>query len=86
MVSHQTFKQWQENPIQGVIPSVPCDSEHLEVVQENLLDALNYLQLSHHYLESSGLSKQYSQLYAAVADSLNSCNVAIESCSDQPDA
>ena len=85
MVSHQTFKQWQESPIQGAIPSVPSDSEQLEIVQENLLDALSYLQFCHHYLESSGFSKKYSQLFTAVADSLNACNDAIEHVTDQPD-
>lgn len=82
----QTSQQWQQSPMQGTIPSVPSDSENLAVVQENLLDALNYLQFTHHYLESSGLSKQYSQLFTAVSDALNSTNEAIERCSDAPDA
>lgn len=82
----QSFTNWQQSPIQGTIPSVPSDAEHLEIFQDNLLDALNYLQFTHHYLESSGLSKQYSQLFTAVSDALNSTNEAIERCSDAPDA
>jgi hypothetical protein len=81
----QAFSQWQQNPVQGAIPSVPTDEEHVSIVQENLLDALNFLQFIHTYLENTGLSKRYSQLLTAVADSLISCNEAIEHCNDQPD-
>lgn len=80
-----TYQSFQECSAQKAIPVIPNDGEHLEIVQENLLDALNYLQFCHHYLESSGLSKKYSQLFTAVADSLNACNEAIEHVTDQPD-
>jgi hypothetical protein len=79
------FTNWQNNPQQGTIPSAPSNSDHLEIAKDNLLDALNYLTFTHHYLESSGLSKQYSQLFTAVSDSLNACSDAIERCSDEPD-
>ncbi len=85
MLSHQSFSQWQQSPTQGAIPSVPSDSEHLEVIQDNLLDAISNLQFCHTYLEGSGLSKRYSQLFTAVADALNSTNQAIEHCDDLPD-
>jgi hypothetical protein len=85
MLSHQSFSQWQQSPTQGAIPSVPSDSEHLEVIQDNLLDAISNLQFCHTYLEGSGISKRYSQLFTAVADALNSTNQAIEHCHDEPD-
>ena len=81
----QTSHQWQQSPMQGAIVSVPNDEENLSVVQENLLDALSYLQFTHHWLESSGLSKQHTQLFTAVSDALNSTAEAIEHCSDAPD-
>jgi hypothetical protein len=81
----QTSHQWQQSPMQGTIPSIPTDEENLSVVQENLLDALSYLQFTHHWLESSGLSKQYTALFTAVSDGLNATNEAIERCSDSPD-
>jgi hypothetical protein len=85
MVSHQTFPQWQQSPIQGAIPSVGSDSDHLEIIQDNLLDAISNLQFCHTYLESSGLSRRYSQLFTAVADALNSTSEAIEHCDEEPD-
>jgi hypothetical protein len=85
MLSHQSFSTWQQSPIQGAIPSVSSDSDHLEVIQDNLLDAISNLQFCHTYLEGSGFSKRYSQLFTAVADALNSTSQAIEHCDDEPD-
>jgi hypothetical protein len=85
MLSHQSFQSWQQSPQQGAIPSVPSDSEQLEIIQDNLFDAISYLQFCHTYLESSGLSRRYSQLFTAVADALNSTSEAIEHCNEEPD-
>ncbi len=85
MLSHQSFSQWQQSPIQGAIPCVPSDSDHLEIIQDNLLDAISNLQFCHTYLEGSGLSKRYSQLFTAVADALNSTSEALEHCNEEPD-
>jgi hypothetical protein len=85
MLSHQNLQSWQQSPTQGAIPSVPSDSEPLEVIRDNLLDAITNLQFCHTYLEGSGLSKRYSQLFTAVADALNSTNQAIEHSDDSPD-
>ena|SRR4028118_325572 len=85
MLSHQSFQSWQQSPQQGAIPSVPSDSEQLEIIQDNLFDAISYLQFCHTYLENSGLSRQYSSLFTAVADALNSTSNAIERCEDSPD-
>ncbi len=71
--------------MQGMSPTVPTDSEHLSIIQDNLLDALNYLTFCHVYLENTGLSRRYGALFTAVADSLNSCNEAIERSDDQRD-
>ena len=85
MLSHQNFTQWQQNPRQGAIPRPSSDLEQLQVIQENLLDAISYLKICHTSLEKSGLSKQYSQLFTAVADALNATSDAIERCEDTPD-
>ena len=70
---------------QATIPSVPDDSEHLQIVQDNLFDALSSLQFCHTYLEGSGLSKRYSQLFTAVTNALSSTSQSIEHCNDEPD-
>jgi hypothetical protein len=85
MVTHQNFQSWHQSLRQGAIPSVPSDSDHLEITQDSLLDAISYLQFCHTYLQDSGLSKRYSQLFTAVADALNSTSEAIERCEDSPD-
>jgi hypothetical protein len=81
----QTFHQWQQSPQQGTVPSVPSDSEQLEIVEEKLLDTLAQLQFCHIYLETSRLSKRYSALFTAVSDALNATSEAIERCDDAPD-
>jgi len=85
MLSHQSLQSWQQSPIQGAIPSVPSDSDHLEVVTDALLDAIDRLSFAHHILEKTGLSKSHTALFTAVCDGLNSTNEAIERCSDSPD-
>jgi hypothetical protein len=85
MVTHQNFQSWQQSPTQGAIPSVPTDSEHLEIVTDALLDAIDRLTFAHHILEKTGLSKSHTALFTAVCDALNSTNEAIERSSDSPD-
>jgi len=85
MVTHQNFQSWQQSPSQGAIPSVPTDSDHLEIVTDALLDAIDRLTFAHHILETNGLSKSHTALFTAVCDGLNSTNEAIERCSDSPD-
>jgi hypothetical protein len=85
MVTHQNFQSWQQSPIQRAIPSVPTDSDHLEIVTDALLDAIDRLTFAHHILETNGLSKSHTALFTAVCDGLNSTNEAIERCSDSPD-
>jgi len=86
MVNHQNLQSWQQSPIQGAIPSVPTDSDHLEIVPDALLDAMDRLTFAHHVLENTGLDKSHTALFTAVCDALNSTNEAIERCSDSPDA
>jgi hypothetical protein len=85
MVNHQNLQSWQQSPIQGAIPSVPTDSDHLEIVPDALLDAMDRLTFAHHVLENTGLDKSHTALFTAVCDALNSTNEAIERCSDSPD-
>jgi hypothetical protein len=85
MLSHQDLQSWQQSPQQGAIPSVPSDSEQLEIIQDNLFDAISALQFCHTYLENSGLSRQYSSLFTAVADALSATGEAIQRCEDTPD-
>ncbi len=85
MLSHQDLQGWQQSPQQGAIPSVPSDSDHLEIVTDALLDAIDRLTFAHHILEKTGLSKSHTALFTAVCDGLNSTNEAIEHCDDSPD-
>lgn len=79
MIHQQPQYDWT-NPLQSLAPAIPTDSDQLVIINDNLLEALNYLTFCHHYLESSGLSKQYTDLFSAVSESLDSCTQAIEKC------
>jgi hypothetical protein len=71
--------------MQGAIPSIPSNEEHIEIVSDALLDALDRLTFAHHLLENTGISKTHTALFTAVCDALNAANQAIERCSDAPD-
>jgi hypothetical protein len=81
----QTEQQWQQAPIQGVVPTVPSDESHLEIVADALIDALDRLAFAHHLLESTKLSKSHTALFTAVCDGLNAASEAVERCTDAPD-
>jgi hypothetical protein len=72
-------------PIQGAILAFRAIQTILRLSKTTLLDAISNLQFCHTYLEGSGLSKRYSQLFTAVADALNSTSEAIEHCNEEPD-
>jgi hypothetical protein len=85
MISSQRFHEWQQTPMQGAIPSTPSNGDHIEIVTDALLDALDRLTFAHHLLEGTGISKTHTALFTAVCDGLNATNQAIERCSDAPD-
>jgi hypothetical protein len=60
-------------------------NSHIQIVEDNLLEAVTNLTLAHHLLENTGLSKRYTALFTTVADALNATSEAIEHCDDQPD-
>ncbi len=89
--ANQQFESWRQSPTQGERvnfgtprPEV-TDEQHLPIIQDKLLEAVENLTFSHHYLESTGLSKRYTVLFTAVCDSLTAISQAIERCSDKPD-
>ena len=81
----QTEPQWKRSPSQGAIPSVPSDEDHIAIVTDALLDALDRLTFADCLLQNTGLSKSHTALFTAVCDGLNATNEAIERCSDAPD-
>jgi hypothetical protein len=81
----QTEQRWKQAPMQGAIPSTPSNEEHIEIVTDALLDALDRLTFVHHLLESTGISKTHTALFEAVCDGLNATSQAIERCTDAPD-
>jgi hypothetical protein len=85
MISPQPFHEWQQAPMQGAIPSIPSNEEHIEIITDALLDALDRLTFAHHLLENTGISKTHTALFTAVCDGLNATSQAIERCSDAPD-
>jgi hypothetical protein len=85
-LKQQTQQQWKQAPMQGAIPFTTPDEEHIEIVSDALLDALDRLTFSCHLLENTKLSKTHTALFTAVCDALNATNQAIERCSDAPDA
>ena len=78
----QTEQQWKRSPLQGAIPS---NEDHIEIVTDALLDALDRLTFAHHLLENTGVAKTHTALFTAVCDALNATSEAIERCSDAPD-
>ncbi len=84
-LKQQTQQQWKQAPMQGAIPSILSNEEHIEIVSDALLDALDRLTFSCHLLENTKLSKTHTALFEAVCDALNATNQAIERCSDAPD-
>jgi hypothetical protein len=84
-LKRQTEQRWKQVPMQGAIPSTPGDEEHIEIVSDALLDALDRLTFAHHILENTGISKTHTALFTAVCDGLNATNQAIERCTDTPD-
>jgi hypothetical protein len=85
MISPQPFYDWQQSPSQGAILSVPSDENHIAIVTDALLDALDRLTFAHCLLQNTGLSKSHTALFTAVCDGLNATSEAIERCSDAPD-
>jgi hypothetical protein len=89
--ANQNFESWRQSPTQGekanfCPPGAEVENEpHLSSIQEKLLEAVDSLTFSHHYLESTGLSKRYTALFTAICDSLATTSEAIERCSDKPD-
>jgi len=85
------FDTVQEVLAQGIKDMISLEigtedlSPHLQIVQDNLLEAVGSLTLAHHLLENTKLSKRYSALFTAVCDALNATSAAIEHCADQPD-
>ncbi len=82
----QTEQRWKQAPMQGAIPFTTPDEEHIEIVSDALLDALDRLTFAHHLLENTGISKTHTALFTAVCDGLNATSQAIERSSDAPDA
>lgn len=80
-MTYQTFKQWQQSPIQGAIPQ-PASDWQKEFIYDALSVALPSLQAAHDVAKHLPL---HSDLYTAICDALNACNEALERLTDAPD-
>ena len=78
MLPHQNFKNWQQSPIQGAIPTTPHQSPLTDADEYHLQETLVYCRVK---LEAAMRTAQnYSQLTdltVALADALTSCNEAL---------
>jgi hypothetical protein len=89
--ANQQFESWKQSPTQRErINLCPPGAEvgnkpHLSIIQDKLLEVVENLTFSHHYLESTGLSKRYTALFTAICDALTTTSEAVERCGDQPD-
>ena len=81
-MTYQTFKQWQQSPIQGVSPQ-PASDWQKEFIGDALSLALPNLQAAHDVAKH--LAATHSDLYTAICDALNACNEALERVTDAPD-
>ena len=79
-MTHQTFQQWQQAPVQGMIPQPDWQKEFICDV---LSVALPNLQAAHDVAKH--LKASHSDLYMSICDALNACNEALERLTDAPD-
>ena len=79
-MSYQSFKQWQQAPIQGVIPQPDWQKEF---ISDALAVALPNLQAAAD--TAKHLKASRTDLYTAICDALNACNAALEHIDDAPD-
>jgi hypothetical protein len=75
MVTHQSFNQWQQNPIQGVVPNqsplTPADESFLA---ETLLECQIRLKMA---LETAQTYNQLPDLATGIGDALTGCVEAL---------
>jgi hypothetical protein len=75
MVTHQSFSQWQQNPIQGAVPSVspltPVDEAFLA---ETLVECRNRLEMA---LETAQTYNRLPDLATGIGDALTGCVEAL---------
>jgi hypothetical protein len=75
MIPHQTFSQWQQNPIQGAIPSpsplTPADESFLT---ETLIECQIRLKMA---LETAQAYSRLPDLATALGDSVTACEEAL---------
>jgi hypothetical protein len=75
MIPQQSFTQWQQNPIQGAIPSVspltPADEAFLA---ETLVECRNRLQMA---LETAQTYNRLPDLATGIGDALTGCVEAL---------
>jgi hypothetical protein len=95
----QTYDQWQQSPMQGVIVPRPKDEPLIEVVQgnfvrsqplnqieESLKTALPWLEQAYCLMNSNRLDKSHTELYTAICDAMTACQEACERITDTPDS
>ena len=75
MIPQQSFSQWQQNPVQGAIPSpsplIPADQVYLT---ETLVECRVRLQMA---LETAQTYSRLPDLATALGDALTGCDEAL---------
>ncbi len=75
MISHQSFTQWQENPVQGAIPSLsplaPADESFLV---ETLIECRTRLQMA---LQTAQGYSRLPDLVTGLGDAITGCDEAL---------
>jgi hypothetical protein len=75
MVTHQSFSQWQQNPIQGAVPSVspltPADESFLI---ETLVECRARLQMA---LQTAQTYSRLPDLATGLGDAITGCDEAL---------
>jgi hypothetical protein len=75
MVTHQSFSQWQQPPIQGAIPSVsPLTSADEAFLTETLIECQTRLRMA---LETAQTYSRLPDLATALGDAFMGCHEAL---------
>ena len=75
MVTHQSFSQWQQNPIQGAIPSqLPLTPADEAFLAETLVECRNRLQMA---LQKAQTYSRLPDLATGLGDAIAGCDEAL---------
>lgn len=75
MIPRQTFSKWQQNPVQGVVPSpTPLTQADESFLEETLVECRNRLRVA---LETAKGYSRLPDLATALGDAVTACEEAL---------